>query len=100
MVVSSWFSIQLSSDQQYREMQASEAANPGSVSAEEWISSEIYAWPKLLGLLLLGAPAMIIVTGSVAGIAASHGQRKPIPLFLGLAWIVLGGLLHLLVWNL
>ncbi len=83
-------------------MLASEAANPGSVSAEEWISSgsEMDAWLKLLGLILAGAPALIIVTGSVAGFAASHGQRKHIPLFLGIAWIVLGGLLHLLVWNL
>jgi len=82
-------------------MLTSEAANPGAVSAEEWmISSEMDAWLKLLGLILAGAPALIIVTGSVAGFAASHGQRKHIPLFLGIAWIVLGGLLHLLVWNL
>jgi hypothetical protein len=100
MVFSSWLSIQPSTDRRYREMLASEAANPGSVSAEEWISSEMDAWLKLLGLILAGAPALIIVTGSVAGFAASHGQRKHIPLFLGIAWIVLGGLLHLLVWNL
>ena len=100
MVFSSWLSIQPSTVRRYREMLASEAANPGSVSAEEWISSEMDAWPKLLGLILAGAPALIIVTGSVAGFAASHGQRKHIPLFLGIAWIVLGGLLHLLVWNL
>jgi hypothetical protein len=51
MVFSSWFSIQLSTDQQYREMLAMEAAHPGHLSGEKWISSEMDWLPKLLGLL-------------------------------------------------
>ncbi len=99
-VVSTWFSIGASTEDQYREMLASDAANPGTVSSEEWIDSEMDALPKLLGLFLLGVPAFIVVTCSVAGIAASCGQRKWIWLLVGLAWIFLGGLLHLMVWKL
>jgi len=100
MVVSSWFSIQLSSDQQYREMLALEASDPGQISGEEWVSSEMDWLPKLLGLLSIGIPSFIIVTGTVAGIAAARRKLSCVSLFLGLSWILLGALLHLLVWNL
>lgn len=100
MVFSSWLSIQPSADQRYREMLALEAANPGHITGGEWISNEMDAATKALGLLIIGVPSFIIVTGSVAGFTAARRKLRWVWLFLGVSWMVLATLLHLLVWNL
>ena len=100
MVFSSWLSIQPSTDQQYREMQALEAANPGHITGGEWVSGEMDATMKALGLLIVGVPSFIILTGSVAGITAARRKLRWVWLFLGVSWMLLAALLHLLVWNL
>ena len=99
-LISCWFSIEPSIDHRHQEMLASDKVNPGSVSAEDWISHEIDVLPKALGLIVVGTASFAVVSVAVAGVVISRKQTKHLWVYLGLAWIFLGGLLHLLVWQL
>jgi len=69
-----------------------------SVSSEEWVWSKDDESLTALVVLFIGIPAFIFVTVGV--IVITRIPHKPLPtgLFLGLAWILLGSALHLLIW--
>ena len=97
-VASSWFSIRPSSEHRYQSLLARHEANPESVSAEEWVMSKDDEGMTALVLLVLGVPAFVVV--SVAAGVFSKIPHKPQStcVFVGVAWLMLGGALHALVW--
>ena len=98
VVASSWLSIRPSSEYRYRDLLARHEADPESVTAEEWVMSKDDEGMTALMLLVLGIPAFIVV--SIAATIFSKVSHRPRSacLFVGVAWILLGGGLHALVW--
>jgi magnesium-transporting ATPase (P-type) len=64
-ITSSWFSIQLASDDRYEKMLDRSESDPGSVTNNEWLWSEDDAGMTALILIVVGAISFIITTGIV-----------------------------------
>ena len=94
-VFSSVLSIKPADDYHYRSLQARDTADPGSVTADEWISSE---FSSSMALLMFGIPSFFVATFLPLALAACTERLRPVSLVLGVTWICLGAALHGLVW--
>ena len=97
-VASSWFSIRPSSEYRYQDLLARHEANPESVSAEEWVMSKDDAGMTALMLLFVGVPAFVVVSIAAGVLSKIPHKPRSACVFVGVAWIMLGGALHALVW--
>jgi len=97
-LASSWLSVRPSSDHRYRQLEAREARQPGSVTDEEWILSKDDEGLTALTLVLVGLPALLLVTLSAWIGSRLSSRRLPFAATAGVAWIFLGGVLHACVW--
>lgn len=97
-VASSWLSIRPTSENRYRELTERHAIDPKSVSDQEWIMSKDDEGFTALFLLIFGIPLFLFVT--IAAPILSKVPKKPFSAWIvtGVAWILLGGALHAMLW--
>lgn len=79
-------------------MLAREAAEPGSVSSDEWVMSKDDEGLTGLALLFVGVPLFLITSFFGLVTAALTRKRRMLCYTLGGVWICLGGILHAFVW--
>ena len=94
-ILSSILSVNPADNYHYRKLQVREAIEPGSVTSDEWISTEMSV---AVVLLMVGIPAFLVTTFFALVLAACVERLRPVSLILGITWICLGGALHGLVW--
>ena len=98
-VGSSWFSVRPAADHRYDELMALHEIDSDLVSAQEWIVSEDDAGFTAFFLLLFGLPTFLIVTLVVILVSERPPNYRSASLYLGISWLILGGLLHAFVWH-
>tara|TARA_B110000908_G_scaffold33911_1_gene40590 strand:+ start:160 stop:501 length:342 start_codon:yes stop_codon:yes gene_type:complete len=99
-ITSSWFSIQLASDDRYEKMLDLYESEPDSVTNNEWLWSEDDAGMTALILIVVGVISFIITTGIVLMIMLGMNVKNfsTVGYSLSIVWLLLGCALHVFVW--
>lgn len=89
-VLSSWFSVQPSSEHRNRELMERYEADPNAVMHEEWLKNYDDEGSTAVLLIIVGIPAFVLVT-ITAGVISKGGEEPRSPsICFGIAWILLG----------
>ncbi|MFT6794138.1 MAG: hypothetical protein ACJAR1_002143 [Rubritalea sp.] len=98
-ITSSWFSIQLASDDRYEKMLDLYESEPDSVTNNEWLWSEDDAGMTALILIVVGVISFIITTGIVLMIMLGMNVKNfsTVGYSLSIVWLLLGCALHVFV---
>ena len=93
-----WLSVGPASGRRYEKLQAREAAQPGSVPPEEWISSEMDGVEIAATVVLGGGIAWVILTCLVGAWTVSISGVRHLGISLGVTWLLVAAGLHAWMW--